>query len=278
MTSYERIALVIQYLDANHTEQPDLATLAEYVGLSPYHFHRLFSLWAAVTPKDFLQCLTLSHAKELLKQGNSVLKSALESGLSGPGRLHDLCVSLEAATPGELKSGGEGWTIKAGFAMSPFGKCLVGESPRGLCHLSFVEAENAEKEQVRLQRDWPGASIQRDDIVAQRWVDRVFVPHMQSPDQSALRTYVKGTSFQLRVWRALLCIPPGTLVSYGCLADAIGNPGAARAVGTAIGCNPLAFLIPCHRVIRGTGVMGAYQWGAIRKRAIVAYECSDSVL
>lgn len=276
MTSYERIALVIQYLDENHTDQPDLASLAEYVGLSPYHFHRLFSRWAAVTPKDFLQCLTLTHAKELLKQGNSVLSSALESGLSGPGRLHDLCLHLEAATPGEVKSGGDGWTITAGFAESPFGRCLVGENPHGLCHLSFAKAENPSSEWGKIQKEWPGASIRRDDSVAQSWVDRVFVIEKRPAAHAILRAYVKGSSFQLRVWRALIEVPPGTLVSYGSLAEAIGSPGAARAVGTALGGNPLAFLIPCHRVIRETGVMGAYQWGAVRKRAIVAWESSHS--
>ena len=164
MNDYERIARVIRFLDASHVEQPDLTTLAGRAGLSPFHFHRLFATWAGVTPKDFLQCLTLAHAKELLRDGESILDAALESGLSGPGRLHDLCVNLEAASPGELKSGGAGWTISFGLAESPFGKCLIAESPRGLCHLSFVE--NEKSSMAELQQDWPQAKWKRDDAAA----------------------------------------------------------------------------------------------------------------
>jgi AraC family transcriptional regulator of adaptative response/methylated-DNA-[protein]-cysteine methyltransferase len=274
MNDYQRIALVIRYLDERHTCQPDLASLAEYVGLSPFHFHRLFSTWAAITPKDFLQCLTLSHAKELLRKGESVMDAALLSGLSGPGRLHDLCISLEAASPGEVKSGGGGWTIFAGFADSPFGRCLVAESPRGICQLSFVESENGEAEWAALQADWPRARVQRDDTIAARLADRVFVPPGRSTSGPALRALVRGTAFQVRVWRALLQVRPGSLASYGCLAAALGKPAAARAVGSAVGKNPLAYLIPCHRVIRETGVVGDYRWGQVRKRAIMAWESS----
>jgi AraC family transcriptional regulator of adaptative response/methylated-DNA-[protein]-cysteine methyltransferase len=274
MNDYQRIALVIRYLDECHTRQPDLASLAEYVGLSPFHFHRLFSAWAAITPKDFLQCLTLSHAKELLRRGESVMDAALLSGLSGPGRLHDLCISLEAASPGEVKSGGEGWTLSAGFADSPFGRCLVAESPRGICQLSFVGSENGEAEWAALQVDWPRARVHRDDAIAARLADRVFAPPVHSPSGSALRALVRGTAFQVRVWRALLQVQPGMLISYGRLAAALGKPAAARAVGSAVGKNPLAYLIPCHRVIRETGVVGDYRWGQVRKRAIVAWESS----
>jgi AraC family transcriptional regulator of adaptative response/methylated-DNA-[protein]-cysteine methyltransferase len=274
MNDYERIALVIRYLDECHTEQPDLATLAEYVGLSQFHFHRLFSAWAAITPKDFLQCLTLSHAKELLNKGKSVLDAALISGLSGPGRLHDLCISLEAASPGELKSGGEGWTISAGFADSPFGECLVGESPRGICHLSFVGSEDGAAEWAALQEHWPRALLHRDDSAASQLALRVFERPARSHSRPALRAFVQGTAFQVRVWRALLQVQPGTLVSYGHLAASLDKPFAARAVGTALGQNPLAYLIPCHRVIRETGVIGDYRWGQVRKRAMVAWESS----
>jgi len=274
MNDYERIALVIHYLDERHTEQPDLATLAEYVGLSHSHFHRLFSAWAAITPKDFLQCLTLSHARELLRKGKSVLDVALISGLSGPGRLHDLCVTLEAASPGELKSGGEGWTISAGFADSPFGRCLVGESPRGICHLSFVESEDGGAEWVELLENWPQARLHRDDSAASLLADRVFERPSRSHSRPALRAFVQGSEFQVRVWRSLLQLQPGTLVSYGRLASALDRPGAARAVGTAVGRNPLAYLIPCHRVIRETGVIGDYRWGRVRKRAMLAWESS----
>src|SRR5260221_11758009 len=172
MNHYERIAQVIRFLDARHVEQPDLTTLAGRAGLSPFHFHRLFATWAGVTPKDFLQCLTLAHAKELLRDGENILDAALESGLSGPGRLHDLCVNLEAASPGELKSGGAGWTISFGYADSPFGKCLIAESPRGICHLSFVENEKTSL--AGLQKDWPEAKLKRDDSAAAKLAERVF--------------------------------------------------------------------------------------------------------
>ena len=272
MNDYERIARLIRFLDKHHTEQPNLATMAEQASLSPFHLHRLFSSWAAITPKDFLQCLTLSHAKELLKKGENVFDTALDSGLSGPGRLHDLCVSLEAASPGELKSGGEGWTVTAGFAESPFGRCLVAVSPRGLCHLSFVEPHKEKADWTALQASWPQAQLSRNDAAAARLVSQVFERPNGSRPGPTLRTFVKGTAFQVRVWRALVQVRPGTLTTYGRLAAAIGQPAAARAVGTAVGQNPMAYLIPCHRVIRETGAVGDYRWGNVRKRAILAWE------
>jgi AraC family transcriptional regulator of adaptative response/methylated-DNA-[protein]-cysteine methyltransferase len=274
MSYYERIAQIIRYLDESHTEQPDLSDLAERAGLSPYHFHRLFSEWAAITPKDFLQCLTLAHAKVLLRRGESVLDASYEAGLSGPGRLHDLCVHLEAASPGELKSGGEGWTILAGFAESPFGTCLIGESPRGICHLSFATTTDREVGAVDLRRNWPNASIEWDDIATAGTAARIFSRSSDAPGDANLRAIVRGTPFQVRVWRALLEIPSGSLVSYGGLAEKLHRPGAARAVGTAVGRNSLAYLIPCHRVIRETGAVGGYRWGVERKRAMIAWESS----
>lgn len=274
MKNYERIALVIRYLDEHHTEQPDLAELANYVGLSQFHFHRLFSDWAAITPKDFLQCLTLSHARELLREGRNVLDASMYSGLSGPGRLHDLCVKLESASPGELKSGGEGWIIHYGIGDSPFGKCLLGKSPRGICHFSFIESEDGLAELAVLQHDWPRARLNRDDPCISRFLSRVFERPVYSRSRPTLQYFVQGTAFQLQVWRALLHVKPGTLTSYGRLAAKLGKPNAARAVGTAVGQNPLAYLIPCHRVIRETGVISSYRWGQERKRAILARESS----
>ena len=273
MNDYERIAQIIRFLDECHVEQPDLTTLAGRAGLSRFHFHRLFSAWAGVTPKDFLQCLTLAHAKALLRDGETILDSALESGLSGPGRLHDLCVNLEAASPGELKSGGAGWVISSGFTESPFGKCLIAESPRGVCHLSFVE--NEKNALTELQKDWPQAKLKRDDSAAARLATRIFARPDDSHSQPGLRAFVRGTPFQVRVWRALLQIRSGSLTSYGRLANSIGKPTASRAVGAAVGQNPLAYLIPCHRVIRETGVIGDYHWGAVRKRAMIAWEGSQ---
>jgi AraC family transcriptional regulator, regulatory protein of adaptative response / methylated-DNA-[protein]-cysteine methyltransferase len=269
MNDYERIAAAIRYLDAHRAEQPDLATLSARVGLSPSHFHRLFSAWAGATPKDFLQCLTLSHARELLRRGENVLDAALESGLSGPGRLHDLCVTLEAATPGEIKARGAGLGIRAGAADSPFGNCLIGETARGICHLSFFDDGERENAVAEMRADWPLADVETDDNHAAGRAAEIFAP---AACPASWKLFVRGTPFQLRVWRALLHVRPGTLVSYGKLAAAAGNPNASRATGSAVGGNAISFLIPCHRVIRETGISGHYRWGAVRKRAILAWE------
>ncbi|MDZ4815000.1 MAG: methylated-DNA--[protein]-cysteine S-methyltransferase [Verrucomicrobiota bacterium] len=269
MNDYERIAQVIRYLDRDHIDQPDLETLAAQVKLSPSHFHRLFSKWAGITPKDFLQCLTLAHAKECLRAGQNALETAFETGLSGPGRLHDLCVTLESASPGEIKSGGLGWTIKAGFAESPFGSFLIAEGPRGICHLMFLEVGTENDAWSHLQASWPKASLTRNDTLASQWARKIFT---SVPNQLGLRAYVRGTPFQIKVWQALLKVRKGELVSYGALAQSIKNPAACRAVGTAVGQNPIAYLIPCHRVIRETGVLGNYRWDPIRKRAMIAWE------
>jgi AraC family transcriptional regulator of adaptative response/methylated-DNA-[protein]-cysteine methyltransferase len=274
MSDYERIAGVIRFLDQHRAEQPGLAKLAGRAGLSPFHFHRLFLRWAGITPKDFLQCLTLAHAQQLLADGNSVLDAALQSGLSGPGRLHDLCVTLESASPGQVKSGGEGWTIAYGFAGSPFGRCLLGQGPRGICHLEFVESGAGAVEPAGLQAHWPRARLQRDDARASLLAERIFARPSDTRPAPPLRAFVRGTPFQVRVWRALLQIRPGTLVSYGALAAGIGSSGAARAVGRVVAQNPLAYLIPCHRVIRETGAAGGYRWGRSRKLALLAWESS----
>jgi len=270
MSDYDRIAKVIRYIEEQRDDQPDLATLAAMVDLSPSHFHRLFSRWAGITPKGFLQCLTLDFARQQLVEGQSILNAALDAGLSGPGRLHDLCVHLEAASPGEIKAGGAGWEIIAGIGESPFGHCLIAESPRGVCHLSFTN--NWE----RLVQDWPHADLIRDDQRAEIMARQIFRRDCSATGRSSpirpLTLFVKGTEFQIKVWRALLQIPEGTLVSYGQLARFMGQPRASRAVGSAIGRNPVGFLIPCHRVIRETGLVGGYAWGSGRKRAIQFWE------
>ena len=274
VNDYERIARVISYLDENVAEQPDLAQLAAQAGLSPHHFHRLFSKWAGVTPKDFLQCLTLNRAKTLLQRGQSVLDAALDAGLSGPGRLHDLCVQIEAASPGEMKSGGAGLAVDFGVSETPFGLWLVGRSVRGLCHVSFIEEKHSDSViQRRIKQDWPRATLRRDDSVARELAATAFVARA-GLDQPVLRAYVRGTGFQLRVWRALLTVPPGALISYGRLAGLCDAARAARAVGTAVGGNPLAYLIPCHRVIRSTGIVGQYRWGTNRKRMLIGWEAT----
>jgi AraC family transcriptional regulator, regulatory protein of adaptative response / methylated-DNA-[protein]-cysteine methyltransferase len=274
MNDYQRVANVIRYLDRHHTEQPGLTELARGARLSPFHFHRLFSTWAGVTPKDFLQCLTLEHVKVLLREGDSVLDAALNAGLSGPGRLHDLCVTLDAASPGEVKSGGAGMEIKYGFSETPFGQALIGETARGICYLAFVDGQGRNGARDLLASHWPNAKLHRADSRAEKLSGEIFARALQDQSHRRPRAFVCGTPFQLRVWRALLRVPAGSLTTYGRLSAAINQPHAARAVGNAVGANPVAFVIPCHRVIRETGVLGNYRWDPMRKRAIIGWEAS----
>lgn len=275
MSDYQRIAEAIEFIAANRRQQPSLDKLAEEIGLSPFHFQKLFVRWAGVTPKKFLQCLTVESARDQLRSGQSVLDVALESGLSGPSRLHDLTVRLDAASPGEIKSGGNGWTISAGFAETPFGQCLIAESPRGICRIEFIDDCDQSWATEMLKKDWPNAEIKWDDRRAKKLASMIFYPLPENTSQElsrGLRCLVKGTEFQTNVWRALLRIPAGQLTTYGRIAQSIGKPKASRAVGTAVGANPIAYLIPCHRVIRETGVIGQYRWGATRKRAMIGKE------
>ena len=272
MNDYERVANVIRFLDRRHTDQPGLTELSGVAGLSPFHFHRLFSTWAGVTPKDFLQSLTFEHVKQLLLDGHNVLDAALDAGLSSPGRLHDLCVTLEATSPGEMKNGGAGMQIDYGFAETPFGEALIAETKRGVCHLSFVDRGRNTAREV-LVSQWPNAKLNRKDARIAELSARIFARGKTS-SRLTLRAFVRATPFQLRVWRALLRVPAGALTTYGRLAEAIGQAQAARAVGSAVGANPIAFIIPCHRVIRETGALGHYHWDPIRKRAIVGWELS----
>jgi AraC family transcriptional regulator, regulatory protein of adaptative response / methylated-DNA-[protein]-cysteine methyltransferase len=274
MNDYERVANVIRFLDRHHIDQPDLNQLAATAGLSPFHFHRLFSTWAGVTPKDFLQCLTVEHVKQLLRDGRNVFDAALDAGLSGPGRLHDLCVTLEAASPGEMKNGAAGMSIDYGFAETPFGKALIAETKRGICHLSFEDDKGRNAARDLLASQWPNAKLNRNDSRIAELSAIVFAAGAKSTSGRALRAFVRGTPFQIQVWRALLRVPAGNLTSYGRLAKAIGDSKAARAVGSAVGANPVAFIIPCHRVIRETGALGHYHWDPIRKRAILGWELS----
>ncbi len=272
MSDYQRIEQLIRYLDQHRHEQPSLQTLAEQVQLSPHHLHRMFSRWAGITPKGFLQSLTVAHAKELLRDGKSVLNASLEAGLSGPGRLHDLCVTLEAASPGEVKSQGAGWTITAGFAASPFGDCLIASGPRGICHLSFVPTRDRTNAGDLIRADWKLADIHWDDDDAAERTRDIFQPTDDGNTRNPLKAFVRGTEFQVRVWRALLTIPLGCLASYGEIAETVCSRAASRAVGSAVGKNRLAYLIPCHRVIRETGVLGHYRWGSERKKSMLAWE------
>ncbi|MDJ0723547.1 MAG: methylated-DNA--[protein]-cysteine S-methyltransferase [Prochloraceae cyanobacterium] len=273
MKNYQRIALVIKYIEENVTAQPDLEELAEKVGLSPYHFHRLFLEWAGITPKAFLKSLTVARAKQMLLQGSSVLETSLEIGLSSPSRLHDLCLTLEAATPGEIKKQGAGWTVKVGFIDSPFGNCLIAANHRGICHLSFQASRDPKIAASLLSEDWPHSKLTWDRDFVENLGNKIF--NRSSSSVKGLKAFVVGTQFQVKVWRALLKIPQGNLVTYERIARAIDNDRATRAVASAIAKNPIGYLIPCHRVIRKTGVSGQYRWGAERKKAMIAWETTE---
>ena len=267
-TDYDRIAQAIAYLEAHVAERPSLPNVARVTGLSPFHFQRLFRRWAGVSPKRLLQYMTAQRAKAALRNGRTVLDAAYDTGLSGPGRLHDLLVSVEAVTPGEVRAAGAGVTIRWGQHETPFGRCLVAVTDRGVCQLAF-DQERLGDLLGRLEREWPAARLQRDQAGTAPFVRRIFAPrHRARP----LPLHVRGTNFQLKVWEALLRIPPGTTTSYGDLADRIGAPGAARAVGSAVGANPVAYVIPCHRVLRASGALGGYRWGTDRKRVMLARE------
>lgn len=267
---YRRVEAAIAFLDRELPQQPELAEVAAAVGLSPFHFQRLFRRWAGVSPKRFLQLLTVEHAKALLEEDASVLDAALDSGLSGPGRLHDHFVTLEAVTPGEFKRRGEGLEIAWGVHPSPFGPVFVAATGRGLCQAAFLGFDgDPSEEEARLARSWSAATLRRDDDATGSWAARLF-------DHGTGRTplLVQGTNFQVQVWRALLRIPEGRVASYGQIARVVGRPRAARAVGAAVGANPVAVMIPCHRVIRGLGAAGGYRWGEHRKRALLGWEAA----
>jgi AraC family transcriptional regulator of adaptative response/methylated-DNA-[protein]-cysteine methyltransferase len=266
---YRRIAAAIDYIATHYREQPDLATVARAVHLSPHHFNRLFRRWAGITPKQFLKIVTLGAAKRSLDAERNVFDAALESGLSGPGRLHDLFVTIEAMTPGEFRTGGRGLQIAWGWNESPFGDCLIAMTSRGICHLGFYDSGVAAARR-ELEELWPAAELVRDQPGTAAFAARVFKP--RSAAGGALPLHLGGTNFQLQVWRALLQIPAGETQSYGALAAEIGSPSAARAVGSAVGANPVAYLIPCHRVLRRGGGIGGYRWGVSRKRAMLALE------
>lgn len=266
----ERVEQAIHFLDEHSRKQPSLDDVARAVGLSPYHFQRLFKRWAGVSPKRFLQFLTVARAKEALREGKSALEASYDSGLSGPGRLHDLFVAVEAVTPGEYKDEGAGVEIRYGFHSTPFGDCLLAITDRGICGLAFAGGEERQEVLDELRKRWGAAALRRDQAATTETASRVFERSRAAPITLAL----KGTNFQIKVWEALLRIPPGTVVSYGDIARAIGHPDSYRAVGTAVGRNPIAYLIPCHRVIQSSGAFGNYRWGGARKRAMLGWEAA----
>ncbi|WP_160711614.1 methylated-DNA--[protein]-cysteine S-methyltransferase [Chitinophaga solisilvae] len=273
MNNYDKIATAIAYINDNFREQPDLAEMAASVHMSPFHFQRVFSEWAGVTPKKFLQYLTLHHAKSVLKQEKAtVYDAAFETGLSGTGRLHDLFINIESMTPGEYKNGGKSLHINYSFAESPFGNMLVASTSKGICFMAF--ADNHEEALQQLMGAFPNAQFtQMVDLIQQ---NALYIFTREQHRLSEIKLHLKGSAFQLKVWEALLKIPMGQLTTYGQLAHAVESPGASRAVGTAVGQNPIAFLIPCHRVIKSTGELGHYHWGDNRKSAMIGWEAAKT--
>ena len=269
---FARVARAIRYIDQNFRAQPRLAAIAAAARLSEFHFNRLFRRWAGVTPRQYLAFVTARAARGALSATSSVLDAAYAVGLSGPGRLHDLLVTLDAVTPGELKTRGRGLELAYGFSDTPFGRALLASTPRGLSHLSFVEPGAEGAALATLDSSWANAAKARDDQAAVRLAQRIWAEAPEAPARTPLQLAVKGTNFQLKVWQGLLDLGARGPMTYAELAHAAGADGAARAVGNAVGANPVAWLIPCHTVLRKDGSLGGYQWGVDRKRAMLAWQ------
>jgi len=273
---FARMTRAIEFIEQEYLRQPKLGEIARHTGLSEFHFNRLFRRWTGLTPKQYLAEVTSRAASHALKGEPSVLDAAHSVGLSGGGRLHDLTVTLEAMTPGEIRAGGEGVTIRHGVSATPFGSAFIAETPRGLCRLTFIDDDSSDQkggttELQALRVLWPRAEFVRDDARAAALVSTIWGPGVgHRPITFPLA--VTGTNFQVQVWRALLELEPGETVTYGALARKLGKPDAARAVGTAVGANPIAWVIPCHRVLRAGGVLGGYRWGPARKQMIRRWE------
>ncbi len=267
--NYNRVAAAIRHIRKNFKEQPSLNAIAESVHLSPYHFQRLFSEWAGVSPKKFMQHISVAYAKQLLKEQQATLfDAAHETGLSGTGRLHDLFINIEGMTPGEYKNAGENLSINFSFAESPFGNLIVASTPKGICHMAFINDE--EKAMQELKTRFANATYRQ--VVDTLQQDALFIFQNDWSKLNQIKLHLNATPFQLKVWEALLKIPQGQLTTYGAIAKTINAPKASRAVGTAIGNNPVAYLIPCHRVIKASGTIGGYAWGSTRKTAMIGWE------
>jgi len=272
-TDFDRIQNAIGYIQEHFREQPQLEDVAASIHLSPFHFQKLFTEWAGVSPKKFLQYITIEHAKKVLKQNDTTLfDTAIETGLSGTGRLHDLFINIEGMTPGEYRNGGESLNINYSFAESPFGNILVASTARGICYMAF--ADDRELELASLHKLFPKAVFNQMTDLIQQNVLQIFTAKWEKPEQ--VKLHLKGTEFQLKVWETLLRIPLGQMTTYGNIAKTLNNPNASRAVGSAVGDNPVAFLIPCHRVIQSTGVLGNYHWGSNRKAAMIGWEAAKA--
>ncbi|MGD9899922.1 MAG: methylated-DNA--[protein]-cysteine S-methyltransferase [Calditrichaceae bacterium] len=268
---YNLIEKAILYLDDHFREQPGLEELSAGLGVSSFHLQKVFKQWVGISPKRFLQFLTIDHARKVLADSRSVLDAAYDSGLSGPGRLHDLFISIDAVTPGEYKIKGAGLKINYGFHESPFGCCLIAVTGRGICGLSFHDESGRKDGLETLRKNWPDAELIENSETTSDYYHKIF---LHNADPVSLKLFVKGTNFQLKVWEALLKIPAGALASYDDIARNIGHPSSSRAVGNAVGSNPVSFIIPCHRVIHKMGRIGNYHWGAARKKAILGWEAA----
>jgi len=270
--NYDRIANVIEYIGDNFKNQPELSEIADTMHLSPSHLHQLFTKWAGISPKRFLQFLTVEYAKSLLNASSTVLDTSYDSGLSGPGRLHDLFITIESVTPGEYKQKGFGLDIYYGIHDTPFGKALIAVTQKGICHLSFHD-DDFRQELEKLRQSWNGSNLIENQKYTLQYIRQIFRERSKQ-ENLKINLLVKGTNFQIKVWQALLRIPEGTVASYASVADMIGQSGSDRAVGNAVSANQIAYLIPCHRVIKKMGVLGNYQWGETRKKAMIGWECS----
>ncbi len=270
MTDYERIAKAIHYLVSNFKDQPELGQVSKQVNMSPFHFQKMFTEWAGVSPKKFLQFISLEHARKMLKEQHSVFETSIETGLSSPSRLHDLFIHVEGMTPGEFKNGGTDLSIHWQVYDSPFGEVIIASTSRGICYMAFPGSGVSGLEELR--KKFPNSAYKRAEQPYHKEALTIF--NNNPKEFTQIKLHLKGTPFQLKVWEALLKIPSGNLTTYSALAKSIGSPGAARAVGSAVGENPVAYLIPCHRVIRSTGVIGEYHWGSIRKTAMIGREAA----
>ena len=269
---YQLISEALHWLCQNQQKQPSLEELADHVGLSPHYLQRLLQDWAGVSPKQFLKYLTKAQAMDRLRQGQTVLESALSSGLSGPGRLHDLLITTQAMTPGEAKRKGLGVEMQYGFGITPFGEALLAWTERGVCFLGFCHEKGKQHIRSQLSEQWPDADLSGNNQQAHEKLTEIFVEE----EHKKLKIWLRGSPFQLQVWEALLSIPAGTHCTYGQLASFAGKTGASRATGSAIGRNPVSWLIPCHRVINSLGTLGGYRWGINTKQAMIGYEASIS--
>ena len=272
---YAKVKSAIEFMTAHWRGQPSVEEMAEHAGLSSSHFHHVFKRWAGLTPKAFLQALTLDHARALLRNEATVLDTTYEVGLSGPSRLHDLFVTHEAMTPGEFKTGGEGLQLAFGYHPSPFGEALVVMAKHGMAGLGFVDDGDRASALADMQRRWPRATLKRDDAATAALAQRAFDTALWQQDRP-LRVVLIGSDFEVRVWETLLRIPLGRATTYGAIAGHIGKPSAARAVGAAVGRNPVSFVVPCHRVLGKSGALTGYHWGLTRKQAMIGWEAGKA--